>query len=85
VFEPIRFKSGVAETVGVDAGGLSMSGDVGKLGCFLVLDGRTATPPATELSIDIDDTAGEARFIELLDLCCPMLGCFLPPSVADIG
>jgi hypothetical protein len=85
LLDVIKFKSGVAEAVGFETGGLSRSGEVGKLGVFLVLPGRTVTSLATVLSVDIDETAGDARFIELLDLCCPMLGCFLPPKVAESG
>jgi hypothetical protein len=81
----IKFKSGVAEAEGFEAGDLSRSGDVGKLGVFLVLPGRTGTPLTNELSVDMDETVGEARFMELLDLCCPMLGCFLPPNAAESG
>jgi hypothetical protein len=61
------------------------SGEAGKLGFFLVLAGKTPTPLAIELSIDIEQTVGEARFIELLDLCCPMLECFFPQNAADSG
>lgn len=82
VSDVIKFKSGVAEAVGFEAGSLSRSGEVGKLGFFLVLAGRTVT---SLLSVVIDERAGDAKFIELLDLCCPMLGCFFAPNAADSG
>lgn len=85
VLDVIKFKSGVAEAVDFETGDLSRSGEVGKLGFFLVLAGRIVTSLAMELSVDIDETAGDAKFIELLDLCCPMLGCFLPPNAAESG
>jgi hypothetical protein len=84
-FDVIKFKSGVAEAGGFEAGDLSRSGDVGKLGVFLVLPGRIGIPLTTEPSVDIEEIVGDAKFMELLDLCCPMLGRFLPLNAAESG
>jgi hypothetical protein len=84
-FDVIKFRRGVAETGVFDAEDLSRSGDVGKLGAFLGLPGRTGNPLTKEGSVDIDEAVGDVRFKELLDFCCPMLVGLLAPKATERG